>query len=87
MLKDLIEVHDKILPAVFLSETKPFDFIYRKVSTSLNHDFKGITKDKLIMDLISYLTIKGYQYNQLNSEVSTNKKYMGTLSTLLYTHS
>jgi len=80
-VKRLIEVHDKILPAVFLSETKPFDFIYKKVSTSLNHDFKGVTKDKLIMDLISYLTIKGYQYNQLNSEVSTNKKYMGTLST------
>ena len=80
-VKKLIEINDKILPAVFLSETKPFDFIYKKVSTSLNHDFKGITKDKLIMDLISYLTIKGYQYNQLNSETSTNKKYMGSLST------
>ena len=60
------EIYDEILPATFLSASPRFTEIINNVLNNVNTNSKEFTSEvqsKIARDLLSYITIKGYQHN------------------------
>jgi len=65
------QVFDQILPVTFLSASVSFQTILNKTLENVNQKNKEFNEDALAAvsrDLLSYVTIKAYQHNQLKSE-------------------
>ena len=78
-LKIFEQVYNDILPATFLSGTENFrsilDDLYESINTN-TLDFTEEVESKISRDLLSYLTIKAYQKNKLD----TNSQSVATLN-------
>ena len=60
------EVYNEVLPATFLSASPNFTEIINNVLNNVNTNSKEFTSEvqsKIARDLLSYITIKGYQHN------------------------
>ena len=74
------QVVDQILPATFLSASIPFQSILNTTLQDVNQNNIEFNEEALAAvsrDLLSYVTIKAYQHNQLKSE--NNSQFVANL--------
>jgi ribA/ribD-fused uncharacterized protein len=65
------QVSNQILPATFLSASTPFQTILNKTLENVDvnkMDFNEEVLANISKDLLSYITIKAYEYNKLNTD-------------------
>jgi len=75
------QVVDQILPATFLSASLPFQTILDKTLENVNQSDIEFNEDALAAisrDLLSYVTIKAYQHNQLKP--NNNSQFVANLN-------
>ena len=73
------EINDTVLPAVMLTRTPIFKQVYFNLLRNIDN-YKAARdtrfKDKLRVDLLAYLTIKGYEHNMMEED----SKHAGSLN-------
>ncbi len=76
------QIYDKLLPLVALQRTEGFNSIYDSLIANANKYMKRDNKIDMSYNLLSYLTIKAYQYRL--SQSSNAKKELSLSNDLLY---